>query len=342
MGKYYKDINLSETNSAHTRIVNLAGRNKKVVEFGCAGGHMSKVLKEENGCEIVGLEIDEEDARQAERYCRSVIVGDIENLEWCEKLSGSRFDVAIFADVIEHLKAPERVLARVKDILKDDACILISVPNIANIAIRLELLLGSFEYEKLGILDNTHLKYFTLKTITGLIESAGLYIDSIDYQVRDLPAEIIRERLKLLDLHPTEKTMDYLCGTESLAFIYILKVLLKKPEGYSSPEFEEIAEPDRIMEEVFQGQASQIQAMDGYIESLKKGLEEKEACIKDLENRVNEQDAEFMMLKAGISELECANNILKQNINAILDSRSWKIMRPLQKISELLGKLRKG
>ena len=284
MSKYSREINLGDSNAADTKIIHLVGKNKKVLEFGCAGGHMSKVLKEKCGCEVVGVEINAQDAEMARAYCKDVIVGDIEDLAWCEKLAGAQFDVAIFADVLEHLKRPERPLEKVREFLKDNGCVLVSVPNIANVSIRLELLSGGFEYEDLGILDDTHLKYFTLKSIINLIESAKLYVDSVDYSTKDLPDKVIAEQLKPLGLRATKKTIKNFGTVEAIAYEFILKANKRKPKGYVPYKFKETKKPQRIMEEVFEEQAKQSREKDKHIANLEAGLLDYKRHTQSLES----------------------------------------------------------
>jgi len=157
--------------SAHTMLVKFTGKNKKVLEIGCATGYISKKLKE-NGCYVVGVEINENAAQIAKEICNKVIVGDIETLE----LSHEKFDVILFGDVLEHLKNPKMVLEKVTNNLEKNGEIILSVPNIANWKIRLNLLFGKFNYTKTGILDETHLRFFTYKTIKYLLTSVNLKI----------------------------------------------------------------------------------------------------------------------------------------------------------------------
>ncbi len=271
MSKYFQKIDLNETSSVPAKIINLVGKDKRVVEFGCASGYMSKVLKEKCNCEVIGLEINKEDAKIAEAFCKKVITGDIEDLKWHKELEGSNLDVAVFADILEHLKFPEAVLRKTKDILDKDGYILVSVPNIANISIRLELLLGSFEYEKLGILDNTHLKYFTLKSIVNLIETAGFYVDSVDYVVKDLSVSIIKETLKLLDLTPTGKTINSFNKIDATAYQFIVKAFNQKQK-------------QKVVEKVFNEQIPHIYSIDRQIADFKHKRSEREKHIKNLED----------------------------------------------------------
>lgn len=90
------------------------------------------------------------------------------------------FDFIIFADVLEHLRFPLHTLVNFRKYLKKDGKIFISVPNIANYRVRMNLLIGRFDYTEIGILDKTHIRFFTKKTIKQIINDAGLKMEKID------------------------------------------------------------------------------------------------------------------------------------------------------------------
>jgi len=162
--------------SSHMIIVQLVGKNKKVLDVGCSAGHLSKVFKE-NGCEVVGIELDDESARIAKKYCKEVIKGDVETINL--NYPDGYFDVIVFGDILEHLKNPQAVLLNLKRYLNNNGYIVYSIPNIAHITVRLMLLLGKWEYEDMGLLDRTHLRFFTKKTAIELVKSAGFEIEKI-------------------------------------------------------------------------------------------------------------------------------------------------------------------
>jgi 2-polyprenyl-3-methyl-5-hydroxy-6-metoxy-1,4-benzoquinol methylase len=169
---YEYEINLEDKNSTVVKQLDFIGFDKKVLEFGCSTGYVSKILKE-RGCAVTGIEIDEEAAKTAEAYCERVIVGDIETIDYNKQLSNEKFDVALFGDILEHLKNPKTILLKVKDFLKERGYIVLSIPNVAHWSTRLDLMCGKFNYQELGILDDTHLRFFTKKTITNLLELCG-------------------------------------------------------------------------------------------------------------------------------------------------------------------------
>lgn len=180
-------VDLSEKdlddNSSLKKMLRLIGDNKRVIDFGCATGYFARLLCN-RGCEVIGVEVNPKAAKIAEKYCQEVIVADLDFVclsEICsEKLLSNKFDVAVFGDVLEHLRNPWKVLTETRSLLKPQGFVIASIPNIAHGAIRLALLQGNFEYKQLGILDNTHLRFFTHKTIKQLFEDSGYLIDVIE------------------------------------------------------------------------------------------------------------------------------------------------------------------
>ncbi len=179
--------NLSEQdldeNSSLKKMLRLIGEHKRVIDFGCATGYFPRLLKD-RGCEVTGIEINSKAAKIAEKYCEQVIVTDLDFISLSDSLSEvishEKFDVAVFGDILEHLRNPWKVLEETRNILKPQGYVIASIPNIAHGAIRLALLQGNFEYKQLGILDNTHLRFFTHKTVEQLFEDSGYLIDVIE------------------------------------------------------------------------------------------------------------------------------------------------------------------
>jgi 2-polyprenyl-3-methyl-5-hydroxy-6-metoxy-1,4-benzoquinol methylase len=139
----------------------------------------------ENNCSVVGIEKDKEAAEIAKEYCQDLIIGDVETIDLNTKYE-NYFDTLIFADILEHLKEPSDVLDRFKKYLKDDGCLIISLPNISNWKIRLQMLLGNFEYSEYGILDNGHIRFFNEKSTKKMINNAGYKISKFDLTVGDV------------------------------------------------------------------------------------------------------------------------------------------------------------
>lgn len=159
-------------------ICSLVESNKKVLDVGCATGRIAEKLTKEKKCTVVGVEINKAMAKIAEKRCSKVIVANAEllkSINFPEKY----FDIILFADVLEHCRNSGEILRNLKKYLSDTGYVLISVPNVANWEIRLRLLLGKFDYKSGTILDDGHLRFFTLSSIKKLVEESGYRVINI-------------------------------------------------------------------------------------------------------------------------------------------------------------------
>jgi 2-polyprenyl-3-methyl-5-hydroxy-6-metoxy-1,4-benzoquinol methylase len=153
------------------------GKNKKVLDIGCATGQVARRLKG-NGCEVIGIESDVGAAQIAKEYCEAVLIANLEDME--DLPYHDYFDYILLLDVLEHLQSPLSVLERMKAHLKRNGSIIVSLPNIANWTIRWDLLFGRFRYSDYGILDRTHLRFFDETSARKLISDAGFEIVRFD------------------------------------------------------------------------------------------------------------------------------------------------------------------
>lgn len=151
----------------------------RIVDFGCATGYFAALLKQ-SGYSVTGVDINPDAARAAEEFCERVIVADLDMTTVQEIFPDEKFAIATFGDVLEHLRDPWKVLRDVQHILQPNGVVIASIPNIAHGDVRLALLQGDFDYSPLGILDNTHLRFFTKKTVEDLFESSGYLIQAED------------------------------------------------------------------------------------------------------------------------------------------------------------------
>ncbi len=157
----YKDDRFS----SHNQIAKLIQSNTQVLDVGCYDGIIGRLIRNK-GCTVFGIDKDKEAARRCRGAYKRVFTLDLEAS--VPKIK-ERFDYIVFADVLEHLRNPDAVLALFSKFLKKGGRIIVSLPNVANIYMRLNLLFGRFGYQDKGILDRTHLRFFTLKSATQLL-----------------------------------------------------------------------------------------------------------------------------------------------------------------------------
>jgi 2-polyprenyl-3-methyl-5-hydroxy-6-metoxy-1,4-benzoquinol methylase len=162
--------------ASHQRLLALLDKDRRrVLDVGCGAGYLAEALAV-RGNVVVGV-----DARRAPgvagRVAEFIQVDlDRDPIPW----SGPPFHFVVLADVIEHLREPDRLLARCRELLADDGALLVSVPNVAHWSVRLALLAGRFPYAARGILDRSHLRFFTLASIRTEISRAGFVVDRME------------------------------------------------------------------------------------------------------------------------------------------------------------------
>ncbi len=149
------------------------GRGRRILDVGAADGIVSHKLTE-RGWRVTGIEGDPALAQVGAAHCERMITANL-NREVPEV--GGPFEAILFGDVLEHLIDPLRVLVELNRCLAPGGFVIVSVPNIAHLYIRLLLLLGRFDYIDRGILDHTHLRFFTARSLRALLADAGLAIE---------------------------------------------------------------------------------------------------------------------------------------------------------------------
>lgn len=157
----------------------------RVLDVGCNIGTLGESIKRRNGAEVVGIELDEEVAKIAKLKLDKVIIGDIEEIELKNYYPFKYFDCIVFADVLEHLKDPWKVLNKLTKFLSEDGIVIASIPNIRHWDTIFNLVFkGYWPYRERGIHDKTHLRFFTLKNIRELFRSSNLEIIRLERKYR--------------------------------------------------------------------------------------------------------------------------------------------------------------
>lgn len=153
-----------------------------VMDLGCASGRLGrKLLELRKAQEVVGVEIFESAASEAALHYEKVHVGDIEDMDLDYQ---GHFDVVICGDILEHLKEPSKIIKKIHGWLKDEGQLLCCVPNIRYWRVWRDVVLrGDFEYASEGILDQTHLRFFTRRSFERMLETAGFRVEHSDMRL---------------------------------------------------------------------------------------------------------------------------------------------------------------
>jgi 2-polyprenyl-3-methyl-5-hydroxy-6-metoxy-1,4-benzoquinol methylase len=162
----------SDPYSSHAVILSRLGegRGRRALDVGAADGFLAELLTRQ-GWQVTALERDPAQAAKARGRCHEVIVADLDQA--APRLQGS-FDAIVYGDVLEHLHDPLPVLVALDRTLAGDGRVIVSVPNVAHVWVRFSLALGRWNYADRGILDRTHLRFFTRRSLATFLRDAGL------------------------------------------------------------------------------------------------------------------------------------------------------------------------
>ena len=208
--------------SSHYWILKLLERESapvRILDVGTAGGYLGKVWSAK-GHRVSGIEFDPAAAETARRHYESFDVADAETYAFPQR---REFDYIVFADVLEHLRDPAAVLRRCLPALKESGKIIISVPNVANWVIRLSLLFGKFEYMDRGILDRTHLRFFTLRSAKELLQDASCRV--LRVIPTPLPVQLVAPFMDKKIYSPFHGALYFVTRMWKAAFAYQFVVL---------------------------------------------------------------------------------------------------------------------
>lgn len=173
-----------------------------VLDVGCAGGATSRLIKAKfPGTRVIGVEPNEDAARHASRYLDKVLTKPLSNVDPVSDLEGCAIGLVLLLDVLEHLEDPWRALAGLRDLIAPSTRVLASIPNVRNLSTMHDLAAGRWEYKASGVLDITHLRFFTLAQIRELFAQTGYRILAIDPLTR---AEAMKEIITAEGPHRVE------------------------------------------------------------------------------------------------------------------------------------------
>lgn len=250
------------------------------LDFGCSTGYFGRLIKEKRNCTVDGVEISV-DVKEARKVLDTVYSFDLDG-DWPKEIYAKNYDYVFFGDVLEHLKDPAQALQKVNKILKKDGRIFISIPNVAHLSVRLELLTGHFEYEPMGILDNTHLKYFTRQSFAEMASDGGFVIESYDYTQNEYPKEVVQKYLDKVGLRADQKFWQITKEIEATAFQY--KFILKRATARTNNKLPPAPQkPEQYKSDYISDLKSQMQALRDHAQKQAEIIAHQEQEIARLE-----------------------------------------------------------
>lgn len=272
----------SDPNTSLSKLFSLIPKStSSILDIGCSGGYLGKYIKSKYPQTIVdGVEIDKSDAKIASKFLNHVYNIDIQQSHLVAKLP-NKYDVMIFADILEHTADPESVLLNFTKKLSSKGQVIISVPNIVHQSIILELIAGQWNYELSGILDRTHLQYFDYNRVVNLIENNNLYIKKIDFTIFDLPTSSIIKNLKIYHFPATSDTVKFLKKPQYKIFQYVVSATKVKPISYKS----------------FKTKKDSFSPIDSWINEWELAVNKWELAVKEYNSKIKKIEDELSQIK---------------------------------------------
>lgn len=252
--RYTAHMDLRGINDAHILAVGRVPAGSRVLDLGAADGSVASVLTA-MGCRVRAVERDPEAAEAARRHCEEVLVADLDAADTFDHFEDGQFDVVLMLDVLEHLADPARVLERVGRLLAPGGWGVISLPNVAHISLRLELLEGRFVYRDAGLLDRTHLRFFDRPGVDQLLEDAGWKLFDLERVTRRLGTT----EIQLEDPDPN-LVNQISTDPEALTYQFVVSAAPEHSKVHDSPPVLPAAVAQRVALEVI-GWAEHLQSV---------------------------------------------------------------------------------
>jgi methionine biosynthesis protein MetW len=169
-----------DPDDAGMKLAKLIAPNSRVLDVGCGTGVITDIIRRQKSASVIGIEPDAERVRRAVARGLDVHLGVL-SPDFIRQ--HGPFDYIVFADVLEHLRNPAEIVAMARDGLKPGGSVVASIPNVAHWFVRTDLLRGRFDYQDCGIMDATHLRWFTRRTVRQFFERQSFQITALDCTV---------------------------------------------------------------------------------------------------------------------------------------------------------------
>ena len=317
----------------------MTGFNKNVLEIGTSTGYISKILKDRENT-VTGIEIDPEAGLIAQNVCDRMIIGDVETLDFDTTFELQSFDVILCGDVLEHLKNPTSVLKKFHKILRPDGYLVVSLPNFFHGDVLLNLLNGDFHYTSIGLLDETHLRFFGQKNIYQLFADCGYGISDFTTTNRDVGTtelkvddqKIPRNLFTFIKSLPNSTVYQYLFTahpspdikvppSDDPDLIHLVDASLEQPLHEMRSEYLKITGDLN----------SQILDLQRAVHDKNNELATKISEISRLQDNVSYLSSDLEQKKTEIEQKKTEITTLKGTLDSIQQSISWTILNKIQR-----------
>lgn len=188
---------------------------KKILDIGCSSGFLGKYVKSKFSKTVfIGIDNNLEDIKIASKFLDKAILFNLETENLSDIFKKDKFNVIILADILEHLSHPEKLLKNIHQIIGPKSTLIISIPNITHQSTIINLLNKNWEYKDTGILDKTHLRFFSRKSICQLLKENGYLVKKIDYTTKEEKLPLWKKPLRIYLNDPDFKAYQYIIKAE--------------------------------------------------------------------------------------------------------------------------------
>lgn len=210
----------TEKTGTHMLLLAEVPEGNRVLDVGCASGYLGNYLIREKRCEVWGIEPDYISSEEARAHgYKAVLNRSVEEALREPILANEQFDVILIGDVLEHLVKPEQLLQDLKPFLKPGGRLVLSLPNVAHYSVRFGLLAGNWEMTETGILDRTHLHFFTRSSAEAMFAAAGWRVETVR------PRGDLERWLRRLGLEGAGRSLLFmLAGFFAVQYVFTLRL----------------------------------------------------------------------------------------------------------------------
>lgn len=276
----------TDRNSSWYKIYHLIQNESHVLDIGCSSGNFGEELIKKKNCVVDGIELDYDDYEKAKTKLNKVFNLNIETDDL--SIITERYDYIYFGDVIEHLVNPVHALQRIKPLLKKDGYVLFSLPNMSHASVRFMLLGGDFEYGETGLLDKTHLHFYTEHELNRVMNQAGLEIVTFDPVIKDYPKDLIDKELKKVGLAGSDEFYRFI--NTSNASIYQLVGAAKYSKNPRKVKVNKVSPRDtfaKLLDETRAYYEKRLKESDTHIAKLQTSLDSYHERVQELEKLIS-------------------------------------------------------
>ena len=316
--------------SAAAVLARMVEPGQRVLELGTGPGTVTRILHAK-GCKVTGVEMDPETLATCAPFCERTVQANLEDPQWAAPLAGESFDAIICADVLEHLRDPRPLLNQLHGFLKPGGSVLMSLPNASHLTVVASLLGGRFPYQKNGLLDRTHLKFYGREDLESLLRECGLLWQHWHTVQVDPSQAELKAYWHLLD----DETQAFLKTKCADGEVY--QHVVRAQPATEAAHLQKL-ESDRIA--MVKANEAQVLELNAQWAAQKAGwLLEKEvtaaqnlAVINGLVAKEKNTQATLEWTESQLQNHKQSIQELHAEIAAIKQSTSWRITAPLRKL----------